>query len=668
MANFYIQKLIITGSGKETAVVDFVDGLNIVCGPSNTGKSYVSECIDYMFGADEIRFDSNTGYDVFKLLISTNDGNVTMERKFGKNIINVSSANPNIESGEYTSKWYAKSKRSDISDVWLSLIGINEKHNIIKNGRRESQRLTWRIFSHMFLIKETMVLQEKTIVSPIQKTLIPAAFSALYFLITGEDFSDSTPQEEKKVREARKKAVISYINAQLSEFAKKKTALTKLPSANIIDLQAQVEQIIDELAETERQITAATVRSKSLLSGIYSLSEELAECNNLYNRYQALRTQYSADIQRLTFIVDGEIHHHEMGENSMCPFCDGKINPRKEKSYIEASKAELTKIRFQLEDLRLAESDLVGRRIELEQQIAALNTEKSGVENLINSQLRPKSEELKQSLKEYRYAIEIHKESNVIGDFEKVLQADLFEKMTEEEETDNVFKIKSFFDASIFKQLEALHNGWTGRELERQITSSLFERLLLSNDKESVLAVARKQRIPEKPSEIIKDPMYLEFLGLKRESSYYEKDFESALIAHLQEFILELGNGFAFMARQKRILLEDDEFFADLVFYNRLLRCFVVIEIKTHRISHEDIGQLQMYVNYFDRYEKLPDENPTVGILLCAAKNDTVVKITLPENNNILASRYELYLPKESELLEEVNEVLHMVKEAETED
>ena len=458
MANFYIQKLIITGSGKETAVVDFVDGLNIVCGPSNTGKSYVSECIDYMFGADEIRFDSNTGYDVFKLLISTNDGNVTMERKFGKNIINVSSANPNIESGEYTSKWYAKSKRCDISDVWLSLIGINEKHNIIKNGRRESQRLTWRIFSHMFLIKETMVLQEKTIVSPIQKTLIPAAFSALYFLITGEDFSDSTPKEEKKIREARKKAVISYINAQLSEFAKKKTALTKLPSANVVDLQAQVEQIIDELAETERQITVATSRSKSLLSGIYTLSEELAECNNLYNRYQALRTQYSADIQRLTFIVDGEIHHHEMGENSMCPFCDGKINPRKEKSYIEASKAELAKIRLQLEDLRLAESDLVGRRVELEQQIAVLNAEKSGVENLISTQLRPKSEELKQSLKEYRYAIEIHKESNVIGDFEKVLQADLFEKMTEEEETDNVFKIKSFFDASIFKQLDAYLN------------------------------------------------------------------------------------------------------------------------------------------------------------------------------------------------------------------
>jgi len=174
-----------------------------------------------------------------------------------------------------------------------------------------------------------------------------------------------------------------------------------------------------------------------------------------------------------------------------------------------------------------------------------------------------------------------------------------------------------------YYELEATNNAWTGRELERQINASLYERLLLSNDKESVLAVARKERIPEHPSEIIKDPMILEFLGLKRQTAYYEKDFESALISHLQEFLLEMGNGFSFVARQKRLLVEDDEFFADLVFYNRLLRCFVVIEIKTHKITHEDLGQLQMYVNYFDRYEKLPDENPTVGILLCTAKNNT---------------------------------------------
>lgn len=210
-------------------------------------------------------------------------------------------------------------------------------------------------------------------------------------------------------------------------------------------------------------------------------------------------------------------------------------------------------------------------------------------------------------------------------------------------------------DKREYYQLEAINNAWTKRELERQINSGLYERLLLSNDKKAVLEVARKERIPESPAEIIKDPMVLEFLGLKRDATYYEKDLESALITHLQTFLLELGNGFSFVARQKRILLEDDEFFADLVFYNRLLRCFVVIELKTHKITHEDIGQLQMYVNYYDRNEKMPEESPTIGILLCADKNNTLVKYTLPENNNtIMASKYQLYLPSETELAEQL--------------
>ena len=210
-------------------------------------------------------------------------------------------------------------------------------------------------------------------------------------------------------------------------------------------------------------------------------------------------------------------------------------------------------------------------------------------------------------------------------------------------------------DKREYYELEATNNNWTGRELERQINSGLYERLLLSNDKKAVLEVARKKRIPESPTEIIKDPMVLEFLGLRPEATYYEKDLERALITNLQAFLLELGNGFSFVARQKRILLEDDEFFADLVFYNRLLRCFVVIELKTHKITHEDIGQLQMYVNYYDRNEKAPDENPTIGILLCADKNDTLVKYTLPENNNtILASKYQLYLPSEKQLAEQL--------------
>jgi predicted nuclease of restriction endonuclease-like (RecB) superfamily len=214
-------------------------------------------------------------------------------------------------------------------------------------------------------------------------------------------------------------------------------------------------------------------------------------------------------------------------------------------------------------------------------------------------------------------------------------------------------------DKREYYEQETLHNAWTGRELERQINSGLYERLLLSNDKKSVLAIAKREKIPENPTEIIKDPIVLEFLGLKRKTEYYEQDLERELMDNLQTFLLELGNGFSFVARQKRILLEDDKFFVDLVFYNRFLHCFIIIEIKTRKITHEDLGQLQMYVNYFDRQEKLPEENQTIGILLCAHKNDTVVKYSLPENNKtIMASQYQLYLPTEKQLLGELRRKL----------
>ena len=217
-------------------------------------------------------------------------------------------------------------------------------------------------------------------------------------------------------------------------------------------------------------------------------------------------------------------------------------------------------------------------------------------------------------------------------------------------------------DKREFYVLEGSKNNWTSRQLERQINSHLYERLLLSNEKEKVLAIARGDARVSEARDIIKDPMILEFMGLKRESAYYEKDFESALITYLQDFLLELGNGFSFVARQKRIHIEGDEFSIDLVCYNRLLQCFVIFELKKHKLTHQDLGQLQMYVNYYDRFEKQDFENPTIGVLLCADKNDAVVKISLPEDNKtILASKYQLYLPSEELLLKELKEEMRKI-------
>lgn len=214
-------------------------------------------------------------------------------------------------------------------------------------------------------------------------------------------------------------------------------------------------------------------------------------------------------------------------------------------------------------------------------------------------------------------------------------------------------------DKRNFYIAESIKNAWNVRQMERQIHSLLYERLLINQEKESVLAIAKGEQRPFEPGQIIKDPTVLEFLGLKPEASYYESEIEEAIITHLQDFLLELGNGFSFVARQKRIILDGDEFKIDLVFYNRLLQCFVLFDIKVDKITHQDLGQVQMYVNYYDRDIRTDFENPTIGVLLCADKNDAVVRYSLPlENQQIFASKYQLHLPTEEQLVAEVKKEL----------
>lgn len=210
-----------------------------------------------------------------------------------------------------------------------------------------------------------------------------------------------------------------------------------------------------------------------------------------------------------------------------------------------------------------------------------------------------------------------------------------------------------------FYENETAKNNWSLRELKRQYDSSLFERIVLSRDKKGVLEDnLKKYHEPKKSEDVVKDPYVLEFLGLEEKNHYTESDLEQAIINKIEQFLLELGKGFSFVARQKRITFDEDHYFIDLVFYNRLLKCFVLIELKIGKIKHKDIGQMQMYVNYYDRKEKTEEENPTIGILLCKDKNDTLVEMTLPkENNQIFASKYKLYLPTKEELKKQMLDI-----------
>ena len=205
-----------------------------------------------------------------------------------------------------------------------------------------------------------------------------------------------------------------------------------------------------------------------------------------------------------------------------------------------------------------------------------------------------------------------------------------------------------------FYEIESSKENWSLKEVKRQFDSALYERLVLSQDKEGIKALALEGQLVNDVNDVIKDPYVLEFLGLNEETKYSENEMETAIINKIELFLLELGKGFLFESRQKRFTFDEQHFYVDLVFYNRLLKCYVIIDLKIGELKHQDLGQMQMYVNYFDRFVKLDDENKTIGILLCHSKSDDLVELTLPADSNIHASKYQLYLPSKVELQKEL--------------
>ena len=210
--------------------------------------------------------------------------------------------------------------------------------------------------------------------------------------------------------------------------------------------------------------------------------------------------------------------------------------------------------------------------------------------------------------------------------------------------------------ARSFYEIEASNQQWSKRQLQRQVASSLYERLALSRNKDEVMRLANEGQTIEKPIDVIKNPLVLEFIGLKPESAYSENQLETAILDKLEDFLLECGKGFLFEARQKRFTFDEDHFYVDLVLYNRILQCYVLVDLKIDKLTHQDLGQMMMYVNYFDRHKRLDFEKPTIGILLCPKKNDALVELTLPKDANIYAQQYALCLPNKEELQNKLSE------------
>lgn len=450
MSNFYIKELSLSGNTVETSCLEFKNGLNIICGPSNTGKSYISECLDFMFGCNSksFRIGKDTGYNCVNMLISTNYGDISLERKFEENHIYVDSDNPNIESGKHS---IGKAKLY-IGNFWLQLMGIGNPPHIIKKETFERQALTFRSFLHIFFIEEDNVFQEDSIMYQKSNFTRTAVLSILLYFMTGDSLESADPREEKKVKEARKSAVIKYINNNLSNLAARKTELIKSDTPNFQIVQKKIDAILNEITETEGQISISVSRSKELSNEIYALNEQLAECNMLYNRYKILRSQYKSDIKRLTFIVEGELHKGEIPETLNCPFCNGMLPKQEEKSCIEAAQVELQKIIFYMRDLNDAESDIICECDNLEERSTELTLEHSEIESLINSELNPRVDTLRKTLNEYRFSIEIYNEQAVIERFEDTMKNDLF-TIVAEDESEIKYKPKEYFNQKIIGRI-----------------------------------------------------------------------------------------------------------------------------------------------------------------------------------------------------------------------
>lgn len=450
--SFYIEKIIVTGSGKTDSIIKLSDGVNIIYGPSNTGKTYIVKCIDYMFGSEREPIDISTGYQYIKIIVRTQCGTITMSRKIGENKIEVSSNDNNVQSGKYATKASRTNYDKTINYVWLSLIGIDDLHLVISNENCKRQILSWRTFSHMFMLTETKIISECSVILSGRDTSNTAVIASLIFLLSGQDFAETETKDTKKIKEAKKNAVKAYINKELFRLSERnEELLAQLKEKPNIDIAVEIEKVMAEISTNEKQINNSIEENQIILAQLYEKNESLSECNILLNRYDELTTQYGADLKRLNFIVDGEANLNG-SFSTHCPFCDGEVVVKKNQNYIDAAKSDYKKIKLQAKDLESASKELSSEKFSLEQEIDTLMAKKKSTEELIEKKLKPQVSILKEKLSAYKEAIECQKEMDILKKLSEQKTADMIENETNQE-SELKFKVKEHLDYSFIDEL-----------------------------------------------------------------------------------------------------------------------------------------------------------------------------------------------------------------------
>lgn len=447
MTKFFLKELSLTGKGVETSSIEFTSGVNVIYGDSNTGKSYILDCLNFMFGLekDKFRIGKDTGYDTVHLHIETANGTVFLERKFDENIFLVKSTDKKIKQGTYR----LEKEYLNIDNLWLTLMGIDNPPKVIATQALSRNNLTFRSFLHTFFISETNILKLDSILLP-EKSYKPSYnISVLLYLITGNSFENLGEAENKNIKEAKKVAVVDYIQSSIRGLSTRKSNLDCCDLMPLDDIQAHINSTLEEISVAEGTLSTALARSKSLSKEIYTLNEKLVECHMLKTKYDSLVTLYDGDIDRITFMLEGERESHNSTLELTCPLCNCTQENKAELLPVDSMLNELETIVFKVNELRELNREIATEMVDYYKKVEILTSERKKVETIINSELNPKIEKLKEDLKYYRLSIEVQKEASVLTNLEASMVKDIETIITPNEETIPKFKPKEQFKGDI---------------------------------------------------------------------------------------------------------------------------------------------------------------------------------------------------------------------------
>lgn len=431
--SFYIKKVTVTGQDKDPATISFSRGLNIICGVSDTGKTGILKTICYFWNGDKPFDAESTGYDHAKVDIATDRGAISLERDFksrSRATVLVRSDDPTISSGYYDTEYKKEGNNNPvINELWLKLLGIPELPMIPTNKNFERKRLTWNVLAHLFLLQEDTMVKKTSIYQPekYEKTYFIAS---LLFLLTNDDFSTEQSREKDSLTTAKRKALKSFVSAQIQGMSERsKEIREKLSELDLVNCVAAIEEQKMLLEKAESSLKSAIETSQDLLSNLLLQQEKLGNAQLTLNQFKDLRSQYLADIKRLTFIVEGGTHLQHGHAITTCPLCDSQVEIENETTYIEASKAELSRILMQLDGLTASEKDIQSEINDAKAKIEYFEGQREAINLTIDSELVPRTDALKTTIENYQEAIELQNELNVIKQMSQTWNDNLEEEI-----------------------------------------------------------------------------------------------------------------------------------------------------------------------------------------------------------------------------------------------